>query len=73
MRNKIYSDREYMRHLQDEWGVDLIGRRGTSKAVSQALDPDYFFHEDDAKKDEFFYVPEEHYENGVRPLKIVEE
>ena len=29
IRKTIFSDREYMRYLDEEWGIDLLGRAGT--------------------------------------------
>ena len=29
MRRAIFSDREYIRYLDEEWGIDIFGRAAT--------------------------------------------
>ena len=43
IRRVIFTDKEYLRYLIEEWGIDLLGRSGTRKAVDAGIDSYYFF------------------------------
>ena len=43
MRETIFGDIEYRRHMDVKWGIDLLGRKSSLKAINAGLDPYYFF------------------------------
>ena len=46
IRRIIYGDKEYRHYLDENFGIDLLGRQGTSKCAHVGLDPYYYFHKD---------------------------
>ena len=43
MRETIFGDIEYRRHMDVKWGIDLLGRKSNTKGVNAGLDHYYFF------------------------------
>ena len=44
MRDLIFADEEYRRYMDEKWGVDLLGRKGSERAANGGLDPYYFWY-----------------------------
>ena len=62
-----------MRYLDEEWGIDILGKAGTQKALNGGIDPWFFYDKNEEKEIKaLFEVTEDHLELGVLPLKIVE-
>ena len=43
MREMIIGDAEYRRYLDKRWGVDILGRDKSQKAIDGGLDTYYFW------------------------------
>ena len=43
----MFGDKEYRKYLDEKWGLDLLGGKGTKK-IYEPIDPFYFFNKETA-------------------------
>ena len=46
MENKIYFDKNYLLHMATKWGINILAKKSSRKALKAGLDSTYFFTED---------------------------
>ena len=53
IRKIMYADKEYRNHMDQKWGIDLLGRQANQKIVDAGIDSYYFWEFDDGSHYEY--------------------
>ena len=43
MENKIYFDKNYLLYMATKWGINILAKMSSRKALEAGLDSTYFF------------------------------